>query len=109
MVLNYISQMSTFWRRSVYEALGPLDDQLHYTMDYEYWLRIGKTNRLYTLPQPLAAFRLHASSKSGTTARKQFLEQYQVARRYHPPAPLLALHRLHNWLSIQVYARTIHD
>jgi glycosyltransferase involved in cell wall biosynthesis len=109
LVLNYISQMATFWRRSIYEALGPLDETLHYTMDYEYWLRIGKNHRLYTLSQPLAAFRLHASSKSGTTARKQFLEQYQVAQRYHPPALLLALHRLHNWLSIQVYARTIHE
>ena len=109
LVLNYISQMATFWRRSVYEALGPLDEKLHYTMDYEYWLRIGKNYRLHTLPQTLAAFRLHANSKSGTTARKQFLEQYQVATRHNPPKAMLALHRLHNWLSIGVYARRIHD
>jgi glycosyltransferase involved in cell wall biosynthesis len=107
LVLNYISQMGTFWRRPVYEQLGPLDERLHYTMDYEYWLRIGEHYPLQALPQNLAAFRLHASSKSGTTARKQFLEQYQVALRYHPPAWLRWLHRLHNGLSILVYSRQI--
>jgi glycosyltransferase involved in cell wall biosynthesis len=107
LVLNYISQMATFWRRSVYAALGPLDEQLHYTMDYEYWLRIGKRHRLHTLAQELAVFRLHTGSKSGTTASKQFLEQYQVAASYHPPRPLLLLHRLHNWLSIRVYSMKI--
>jgi len=107
LVLNYISQPATFWRKSVFNELGPLEESLHYTMDYEYWLRIGKHYRLYSLPQELAVFRLHANSKSGSTASKQFEEQYRVAETYHPPAPLLPLHRLHNWLSIMVYSRQI--
>lgn len=106
-VLNYISQPATFWRRAAYEALGPLDENLHYTMDYDYWLRLGGRYRLHVLPQELAAFRLHGSSKSGMTASKQFEEQYRVAERLRSPAPLLYFHRLHNSLSIGVYSRKL--
>jgi glycosyltransferase involved in cell wall biosynthesis len=106
-VLNYISQPATFWRRSTTDELGLLDERLHYTMDYEYWLRIGRRYPLHSLPQPLAAFRLYAGSKSGSTARKQFDEQYRVASNYHPSAFLLQLHRLHNRLSVATYSRMI--
>ena len=106
-VLNYISQPATFWRRSVFDTLGPLDESLHYTMDYEYWLRIGRRHRLYCLPHNLAVFRLHAGSKSGSTARRQFTEQYDVAKTYHPLALLLLIHKLHNWASTAVYSKQI--
>lgn len=106
-VLNYISQPATFWRRQAFEETGLLDESLHYTMDYDYWLRLGQRWRLHVLPQELAVFRLHESSKSGMTASKQFEEQYRVAQRMHSPAWLLSLHKLHNDLSIGVYSRKL--
>lgn len=108
-VLNYISQPATFWRKSVFDELGPLDESLHYTMDYEYWLRIGKQYRLYSLPQELAVFRLHANSKSGSTASKQFDEQYSVASAYCSKPWLLFFHKLHNWVTTMVYSTRIKE
>jgi len=39
---NYICQPTVFLRRSVVEECGYLREDLHYIMDYEYWLRIGQ-------------------------------------------------------------------
>ena len=40
---NFIPQPSTFLRREVIEEFGYLREDLHYVMDHEYWLRIGRT------------------------------------------------------------------
>lgn len=101
-VLNDISQPATFWRRSVVEELGMLDEELTYTMDYEYWLRIGRAHKLHVLRRPLAFFRLHPASKSGSRFGQQFAEELTVCRRYASPF-LVWLHRLHNALILAVY------
>lgn len=104
LVLNYIAQPATFWRREVMEQVGYLDEGLHYTLDYEYWLRIGRLHSLYVLHTDLAAFRVHSSSKSGTTARKQFDEELLVSQRYARGLPVW-LHRIHRSLVVAVYSR----
>ena len=37
----FICQPALFMRRSVLERYGYPDDNLHYCMDYEYWMRLG--------------------------------------------------------------------
>jgi glycosyltransferase involved in cell wall biosynthesis len=102
LVLNYIAQPATFWRSGLTEKLGYLDESLNYTMDYEYWLRIGKTKKLYLLKQDMAAFRLHGHSKSGTTAYKQFDEELMVAHR-HGSTVTNWFHKIHNRIIIFIY------
>jgi len=79
---NFIDQPSTFWRRSLLDRVGPLDEKLNYTMDYDLWLRFGKVSDPLYLDRPLARFRLHPGSKSGAVNRGQFDEQYAVASRH---------------------------
>ncbi len=79
---NFISQMGVFWRRSFWEAVGPLDESLMYTMDYDLWLRMGGQIDPMILDAVLSQFRLHGQSKSGAVNRAQFDEQYAVASRY---------------------------
>lgn len=79
---NFISQMGVFWRRSFGEQVGPLDETLYYTMDYDLWLRMGGQGDPLVMDQVLAQFRLHSGSKSGEVNREQFDEQYRVALRY---------------------------
>ncbi len=93
-VLNYISQPATFWRGTLIQKLGYLDEDLQYTMDYEYWLRIGKTHKLSVLEEELAVFRLHSSSKSGINSDQQFDEELEVAKNYSKGLPII-LHYLH--------------
>ncbi len=59
-----IPQPSMFIRRSVYEQIGPINETLRLVMDWEYWLRIGRRYPILYLPQTLATFRVHDSSKS---------------------------------------------
>jgi glycosyltransferase involved in cell wall biosynthesis len=61
----FLPQPATFLRRRVLESDGPLDETLHYALDFEYWLRLGASGRRFRhLPVPLAALRLHAAAKS---------------------------------------------
>jgi glycosyltransferase involved in cell wall biosynthesis len=79
---NFISQPAVFWRREFGRRVGPLDESLHYTMDYDLWLRMGREIEPLFLDKVLAQFRLHESSKTGRVNREQFDEQYRVACRY---------------------------
>lgn len=79
---NFISQPAVFWRRQFASEIGPLDESLHWTMDYDLWLRMAARAQPLILDQALAQFRLHPKSKSGGVDRRQFDEQYRVACRY---------------------------
>lgn len=102
-VLNYVSQPATFWSRKLLPEIGYLDEGLRYTMDYDYWLRIGKRYPLRTIDRCLACFRIHSCSKSGTTAHLQFDEELETARRHSQSRRLLALHRLHRAITVTIY------
>lgn len=60
----FLCQPATFFRRSLVNSFGPLDDQLHYCMDYELWLRYGQHISFYYLPEKLAGSRLYDSNKT---------------------------------------------
>ena len=79
---NFISQPAVFWRSEFAREVGPLDESLHWTMDYDLWLRMGRITDPMFLDQVLARFRLHPASKTGKVDRRQFDEQYAVACRY---------------------------
>lgn len=102
-VLNFISQPATFWRRSLIERVGLLNQHLNYALDYDYWLRFYLHGSPLLINDDLACFRWHSGSKSGSTCCAQFEEQYQVARQYTHSPLLLALHRAHNWITIRTY------
>jgi glycosyltransferase involved in cell wall biosynthesis len=92
---NFISQPAVFWRRDFGRRTGELDESLHWTMDYDLWLRMARQSPPLRLERVLAQFRLHASSKTGRVDRRQFDEQYRVARRHAAGDRLsLVAHRL---------------
>jgi hypothetical protein len=68
---------------------------LHYTMDYDLWLRMAARADPALIDHALADFRVHSSSKTGRINRAQFDEGYAVARRHAAGHRLdLLLHRL---------------
>lgn len=63
---NYVPQQSCFWKRSVFNEIGFLNESYHYTMDYEFWIRCGLSKRFKYSPIYLANSRRHHTTKSAT-------------------------------------------
>jgi len=79
----YIPTTATFFRRRVFEEGNFLNENLHFAMDYEFFLRLAfRGYRLRHLPVLLADFRFHAQSKSRTMPDKQLQEQNMVMQQY---------------------------
>lgn len=78
-----LPQPGVFWRRKLNDALGLLDESLHYTMDFEFWLRLlsrGYSPR--TTTRPLATYRLHQQSKTCAMPYRFLHEHVAVEGRY---------------------------
>jgi glycosyltransferase involved in cell wall biosynthesis len=61
-----LNQVSVFWRRSLFEAVGGLDESLHYAMDPDLWMRFELASAPKIVSAPLAAFRVHPAQKTFT-------------------------------------------
>ncbi|MGD9129820.1 MAG: glycosyltransferase family 2 protein [Candidatus Woesebacteria bacterium] len=104
LILNPLAQPTTFIRLQAIKEIGPFKQKLKYTMDYEYWLRLEKKyGKPIFINEKLAIFRIHQSSKGGSQYKKQFQEQFAVAKRYTKNPILLFLHQLHNLLTLTIY------
>ncbi|MEX1119306.1 MAG: glycosyltransferase family 2 protein [Terrimicrobiaceae bacterium] len=79
---NFLIQPSVFFRRRVYETFGPLNANLHFCMDHDYWLRIGGKSHWHYLPHPLATCRLHADAKTSRQLAKAWDEARDMQRAY---------------------------
>lgn len=106
LITDYISQPATFWRAKALEDFGYPDENLHYAMDYEYWLRLYSKYPPLFIPEYLAAFKVHPHSKTSTTGHKDiFVDEERAAVERHTNSKvLLALHDIHRWLMTSVYS-----
>jgi glycosyltransferase involved in cell wall biosynthesis len=70
-----IAQPSCFVRRSAMERVGGLNVALHFTMDWDLWLRLYTGGcRFAFLDEPLSAVRLHPATKTTSRARTRYRE-----------------------------------
>lgn len=62
---NFV-QPEVFWTRRLADRIGPFREELHYVMDYDYWLRALLAGaEVLSVDRELAGFRLHGAQKSG--------------------------------------------
>ncbi len=61
---NPIVQPSCFFRKSVYEKFGGLDEAFDFALDFEYWLRICEAVQFFHIPICLSDVRLHPGAKT---------------------------------------------
>lgn len=105
LILNFISQPATFWRRSLIfdSRIGFFDERLDYSMDYDYWLRLGKYFPPNIIDDYLAKYRIHQTSKGGKGFLKQFWTEYEISKRYTSSLLLCLIHLIHVIISIIMY------
>jgi glycosyltransferase involved in cell wall biosynthesis len=83
----FICQPATFFRRAAFQEVGGLDPSLHYCMDYDLWIRLGRRFRFAHLPEVLARSRLHIDSKTLGRRRQVFPEIIRTVRRHYGFVP----------------------
>ena len=94
--LTFVLQPCLVFRRSLYLEVGGLDEALHYTMDYDLWLRLFPAARATRqLRRVIACARYHADAKSVAQMGKQIEEAYRVKRKAARPLGVSAQVRLH--------------
>ncbi len=79
---DYILQQSTFFRRTMFDTIELLREDLHYGMDWDLFIRIGKRFRVDYIPEYLGCIREHGEAKTITGGRKRFRELVSIIRKH---------------------------
>jgi glycosyltransferase involved in cell wall biosynthesis len=80
---DYIPQETMFWRRRVWEAVGPLDESMQYALDWDFILRAQHAGfKFARLPRFLACFRVHDEQKTSLIYDKGREEMQRLRQRY---------------------------
>ena len=75
---DLIPQETCFWRRRLFERVGPIDRSLHFAIDYELFVRFMAHGRFARANRFLGAFREHDAAK--TTRIEKTLGAKEVDR-----------------------------
>jgi hypothetical protein len=77
-----ILQQSAFFRRQIFDHIAPLDEELHYAMDWDLWIRIGKKFRVDYIPEYLGNLREYQEAKTFSGGITRFNELVALMRRH---------------------------
>jgi glycosyltransferase involved in cell wall biosynthesis len=80
---DYLGQPAVFFRRSLLDRVGPVDEQLYYHMDWELFLRMWKVCRPLHVPVCLATSRLVPAAKSNAQDSAKYLAGTLLVQRRH--------------------------
>lgn len=75
-------QPGTIIKREVFKCIGPLDVQLHYAMDFDFFLKAQDDFQFNYLDADLVAFRLHSGQKGHATEEPFIDERINTTLRY---------------------------
>lgn len=77
----HIPQQASFFRKALWDRVGPLDDSFFFAMDYDLWVRLAQKAPLSYTPKAWAAFRLHDDAKSISADDRCWPEMLKVHYR----------------------------
>jgi glycosyltransferase involved in cell wall biosynthesis len=85
-LMDYIIQPSAFWTKKAWTTVGQLDETLHFTFDWEWFLR-ARAQQVDFIPVPkyLSMYRFHADHKTGVGGEKRKKEIFEIFSRFNPP------------------------
>lgn len=71
---DIVRQPSCFWKSTVFNEIGFLNERLHLIMDYDFFLRIAHKHALHYLNKNFSYFRYYEDGKSLKYSSRQFFE-----------------------------------
>jgi glycosyltransferase involved in cell wall biosynthesis len=71
---RWVMQQSCFWRRSLWEEVDGVDENLHLLMDYDLWFRFSKLTSACVITDILAAMRYYPDVKT-VKQKEKFQEE----------------------------------
>jgi glycosyltransferase involved in cell wall biosynthesis len=83
-----LANQVSFWRRGIHQEIGWMDEDLHFSFDYEWFLRLTKHYEGVHANRFWGALRLHGEAKLSKWPEKAGLEHAMVRLRYGPELPL---------------------
>jgi glycosyltransferase involved in cell wall biosynthesis len=81
---NYmqVHQPSTFYSRQLVDDLGPFNQELHYSIDLEYWLRIALRYSFHYVDMIMSTMRVRSDAKSTAGIAPQIQSHWKVLLPY---------------------------
>lgn len=64
LIQNFVAIPAPVFKRTAALEIGGLNDQLWYTADWDFWLKLAALGDSCYVPKPLAAFRVHGDSQT---------------------------------------------
>ncbi len=103
-MLDFILQPASFISRRAAETVGWLREDLHYAMDWEFWIRLALEAPVVHVPVVLGYSREYPSTKTSTGGWRRIGELSRIARehagrRWTPGVKIYALETLAQKLS----------
>jgi hypothetical protein len=102
----WLNHPSTFYRKSLFDEIGPIDVSLHYAMDYDFYLRASRRHEFHDIDLLTTRMRVHPDAKTSqgwdnfaTDVRRTF---EKVWKPEHP------LFYRYSMLGIRMYAARSH-
>jgi GT2 family glycosyltransferase len=91
---NTICQPASLVRRSAWERVAGVDENLHFGMDYDLWWKLARIGKIGFVDEVVAQYREHAETKTRSRYRQAVETAIDIVRTYCGYVPLLWIARL---------------
>lgn len=79
---DFIPQETLFWRRSLWDRVGGIDESFRFAMDWDLLLRFRDAGaRMVRLPHFLGAFRIHGAQKTSAQINEIGMREMEILRK----------------------------
>lgn len=86
---DYILQQTVYFRRSIFEEVGLLNEEFHWGLDWDLLIRIGKRYHIEHIPEYMGCLREYDEAKTFSGGHRRFQELAAIMRshgeRRYPP------------------------
>ena len=79
---DFLTTPTVIFRRDLLSRSLPVDEELHYAMDYDFYLRLLRGVKVERRPEVLVRFRWHSQSKTGSAVELQLAEALAIRQAH---------------------------